>query len=110
MILESGHNVILDAAFLSAADRAEALRIGKMSGYAAAILEVRAPHQVMRERIELRASRAEDASEAGLGVLEHQLETAEPLTEQEKRLAITIDNTGEIDAAAIVSQIKEIAG
>ena len=110
MILESGHNVILDAAFLSAADRAEALRIGIMNGYAAAILEVRAPHQVMRERVQRRASCADDASEAGLGVLEHQIETAEPLTEQEMKSAIAIDNTGEIDAAAIVSQLKEIAG
>ena len=107
-ILKSGHNVILDAAFLSAADRAEALHIAKISGYPAAILEVRAPHEVMRERIQLRASRAQDASEAGLDVLDHQLDTAEPLTDQEKELAITIDNTGEFDAAAIVSQLKEI--
>ena len=107
-ILASGHNVILDAAFLSAADRAEALSTAKSSGCAAAILEVRAPHDVKRERIQLRASRAEDASEAGLDVLEHQIETAEPLTDREKKLATTLDNTGEIDAVAIVRQLKAI--
>jgi len=107
-ILASGHNVILDAAFLSAADRAEALSTAKNSGCAAAILEVRAPHDVMRERIQLRASRAEDASEAGLDVLEHQVETAEPLTDTEKELAITFDNTGEIDARALARTIHEV--
>jgi hypothetical protein len=109
-ILASGHNVILDAAFLSAPDRAEALSTAKTGGCAAVILEVRASHDVMRERIQLRASRAEDASEAGLDVLEHQVETAEPLTDTEKGLTITFDNTGEIDARALVSQLKELAG
>jgi len=107
-ILESGHNVILDAAFLSAADRADALRIAADGGNPAAILEVRAPREIMRQRIQLRESCAEDASEAGLDVLEHQTETAEPLTDREKKLAITFDNTGEIDAVAIVSQLKAI--
>ncbi|RLA34699.1 MAG: hypothetical protein DRR11_02170 [Gammaproteobacteria bacterium] len=107
-VLESGHNVILDAAFLSAADRAEALETAKISGCPAAILEVRAPHEVMCKRIQLRASRTQDASEAGLDVLDHQLETAEPLTDREKGFTITFDNTGEFDAAAMLSQLKEI--
>jgi predicted kinase len=64
----------------------------------------------MRERIQLRASRAEDASEAGLDVLEHQVETAEPLTDTEKELAITFDNTGEIDARDLVRRLKELTG
>jgi predicted kinase len=62
----------------------------------------------MRERIHLRASRSEDASEAGLDVLKHQIETADPLTDRERGLAVTFENTGEIDAAAILRQLKEI--
>ena len=109
-ILESDHNVILDAAFLSTADRAKALHTAKNCGCQAAILEVRAPHDVLRKRIQSRSSRAEDASEAGLDVLEHQIETAEPLTSREKRLTVTCDNTTEIDVVTVISQLREKAG
>lgn len=109
-ILAAGHNVILDAAFLSATDRAEALRIAKNGSCLAAIIEVRAPHEVLRERVRSRTSGTEDASEAGLDVLEHQIETAEPLTAREKRLTVSCDSTGEFDVVAVASQLRKMAG
>jgi aminoglycoside phosphotransferase family enzyme/predicted kinase len=108
-ILESGHNVILDAAFLSAADRAKALQIAKNCGCKAAILAVRAPHDVLRKRIQSRSSRGEDASEAGLDVLEYQIKTAEPLTDRESERSVICDNDGELDIAAIAKRLKALA-
>jgi hypothetical protein len=109
LILAAGHNVILDAAFLTETDRAAALRIAQHCGSVPVILEVSAPVDILRERILTRTRRAEDASEAGLAVLEHQIATAESFTLAEQSLVITVDNSAEIDAAEIVNVIKELA-
>jgi uncharacterized protein len=109
-ILAAGHNVILDAAFLHAAERDEAIRTAKDCGCRVTILQVGASHDILRHRVRLRAGRAEDASEAGLDVLEYQIRTAEPLTAAEKAITVACDNSGEIDAAVIAGQLKEISG
>ena len=109
LILAAGHNVILDAAFLTETDRAAAIQIAQHCESVPVILEVSAPIEVMRERILTRTRRAEDASEAGLAVLEHQIATAEFFTPAEQSLVITVDNSTEIDAAKIINEIKELA-
>jgi predicted kinase len=53
---------------------------------------------------------AADASEADLEILEHQLKTAEPMTDEEKAMSISCDNTGEIDIDGLVKHIKNLAG
>jgi predicted kinase len=106
MILEAGHNVILDAAFLQAADRATAISIAKDSGLPCILLDVIAPIDVLRDRVRRRSMQSNDASEAGLEVLEHQLVNAEPLTDTEKAIALSFENLGELDIESIVRQIK----
>jgi predicted kinase len=49
--------------------------------------------------------RRNDASEADLVVLEHQLATAEPLTHKEETIAISFENNGEIDIDALAAQV-----
>lgn len=109
MILSAGHNVILDAAFLTETDRRSAIKVAEHCRSAVVILNVTAPFDVLRKRIRMRACRAEDASEAGLAVLEHQIASAESLTPAEQSLAIVVDNSVAIDVAAIASAIKELA-
>ena len=70
------------------------------------LLEVTAPADRLRDRIRQRSMQADDASEAGLEVLEHQLATAEPFTDNEKAIAISCKNMGEVDVESIVSQIR----
>ncbi len=73
------------------------------------ILIVSAPGEVMRERILGRTRTAEDASEAGIEVLEHQLATAEPVTDAEQALIIEVENVDNVDVAAIAAEIKDAA-
>lgn len=108
-ILAAGHNVILDAAFLRRADRATAIEIARHCGSVPVILAVSAPLERMRERILRRADRADDASEAGIAVLEHQLANAEAVTDEEQALVIQSDNDAGVDVAAIAVEIKESA-
>lgn len=107
-ILGAGHNVLLDAAFLKVADRAMAMSIAKDAALPCVFLQVTASKDVMRDRIRQRSSQETDASEARLDVLEHQLATAEPLTNEEQEIAIACDNSGEIDIDEIAASIKRI--
>ena len=61
----------------------------------------------MQDRIRRRTVQGTEASEAGLEVLEHQLAIAEPLTKDEKEIAISCDNNGEIDIGMITENIKQ---
>ena len=105
MILEAGHNVILDAAFLKVADRAMAISIATDFALPCILLEVTAPTEILRDRIRQRSLRRDDASEASLEVLELQLATAEPLTQKEKMIAISFENNGKIDIDALAAQV-----
>jgi aminoglycoside phosphotransferase family enzyme/predicted kinase len=107
--LAAEHNVILDAAFLRRAERAQAIDVARRVARYPVILAVSAPEELMRERILERQREADDPSEAGLEVLKHQLENAEPVTDAEQALVIEIDNVGEVDVAAIAARIKAAA-
>ena len=80
--------------------------IAARTGFPAALLHLEAPVDVLRDRIGARASAAEDASEAGLAVLEHQLATAEPLSAVEKALTIVCNNESGCDVDVIARQIN----
>jgi aminoglycoside phosphotransferase family enzyme/predicted kinase len=108
-VLRAGHSVILDAAFLSQVDRASAVAIARNCASVPLILEISAPIELIRKRILSRSRRAEDASEAGLDVLEHQLDTAEPFTPAEQSLVLGVDNSGDLDVGALAAKIKEEA-
>jgi len=109
MILDSGHSVILDAAFLSRDDRMAAVRVAQDCGCFPVLLQVSAPHDILRDRIRQRIARTNDASEAGLDVLQQQIESAEPLSPEERKRVIVCDNSGSLDISAIVSRIMSMA-
>lgn len=106
MILESGHSVILDAAFLSEEDRMAAFRVAQDRGCFPVLLQVSAPHDILRDRIR---QRTDDASEAGLDVLQQQIEIAEPPSPEERKRVIVCDNSDSPDISAIVSRIITMA-
>ncbi len=60
------------------------------------ILDFHAPLEVVRARIAERLARADDASEADLAVLEHQLAAREPLTPAEMAATFAVDATGPV--------------
>ncbi len=105
MILEAGHNVILDAAFLKVTDRAMAISIATDLALTMHIARGHCADRILRDRIRQRSLRRDDASEASLEVLELQLATAEPLTNEEKTIAISCENGGEIDIDTLAAQV-----
>jgi len=106
-VFASGHHVILDAAFLTSAQREAAKRTATRAGCEPVLLHVRASTAVLRERLRQRASVKGEVSEADLDVLEYQLEKAEPLTTTESATAVIIDAFHELDVRHLVASIRE---
>ncbi|MFO1093019.1 MAG: AAA family ATPase [Planctomycetaceae bacterium] len=89
-VIAAGTSVIVDATFLSRAQRTEFRQLAARLSVAFVILDFRTPPEVLRLRI---AHRRGDASEADLAVLHAQLASAEPLDDAECRCAMVIDTT-----------------
>ena len=88
MALAAGWPVIVDAAFLRAAERANFAALAKELDVPFAILDCQAPLPLLRQRLEQRQARGGDASEADVAVLERLLAIAEPLSEAERMVAL----------------------
>lgn len=100
-ILDAGFPAIIDATCLLRQQRACMQRFAAMAGMPYVLVDVQAPEAVLRERITHRNANERDASEATLAVLEHQLGVEEPLGEDERADAITVDSSRPIDAEAL---------
>jgi len=107
-ILRAGYSVIVDATFLKHRQRKMFSDWAGMAAVPCAILCVTAPVEVLRERVALRVRKGDDASEANLGVLEHQLQTAEPLDADEAATALVYDSTLAYEADDNVAAIREL--
>jgi len=89
MLLADGWTVLVDAAFLRAAERAEFAALAQGAGVPFHILACEAPVEVLRQRITERQARGADASEATVEVLEKQLDWVEPLTPGERARSLS---------------------
>lgn len=86
-IATAGYVAIVDAAFLKRRQRDLLRRVAANLHVPFSILDYSAPHDILRERVARRLLNGRDASEGTLEVLEQQLATEEPLTEEERRQA-----------------------
>ncbi|MFA6920661.1 MAG: AAA family ATPase [Gallionella sp.] len=78
-VLTSGWSVIVDAAFLERDQRDLFRDQAKRLGVRFQILDIQVDAGILRERVKRRQALGNDASEADLAVLEHQLANAHPL-------------------------------
>ncbi|MCC6211654.1 MAG: AAA family ATPase [Burkholderiales bacterium] len=90
-VLEAGYPAVVDAAFLEQEQRTRLLREAQRRRVPCAIARCTASAATLRRRVGAREQRGEDASDAGIAVLERQLARARPLAPEEQALAITVD-------------------
>ncbi|OGA18289.1 MAG: hypothetical protein A3H32_12800 [Betaproteobacteria bacterium RIFCSPLOWO2_02_FULL_63_19] len=91
LILEAGWPVIVDGAFLLRWQRDLLLDIARRLDVPWLILHCQASEAMLRQRLAERARSNADPSEATQAVLEFQIRTGEPLTDDERGGALVID-------------------
>ena len=107
--LLAGYPVIVDAAFLRRAERRSFETLAAELHVPFAILDCRAAHATLRRRVAERDAARLDASEAGLPVLERQLENHEPLEPGEQALTIEVSTEGTVDVAQVEARWRATA-
>ncbi|MCA1978651.1 MAG: AAA family ATPase [Thiobacillus sp.] len=91
-LLDAGWPVIVDATFIKRWQRDRLRKTARDRAVAFRILDFPVAQPILRERIASRARAGNDASEAGLEVLLHQVETEEPLEEDEMACVVRINS------------------
>lgn len=99
--LLAGYPVIVDAAFLRSAERRRFAALAAELRVPFTILDCRADEATLRGRVAARDATGADASEAGMAVLTHQLETHEPLEAGERALTIEVFTQDTMDLAQV---------
>jgi len=108
IVLCSGFPAIVDATFLVRDRRDRFRKLAEQLRIPFVILDVSAADSSLRERLARRAAEGHDASDADLGVLEHQHQIREPLSSIELSCSIPIqssDSTSIDRAAALLQQL-----
>ncbi|MGH8278718.1 MAG: AAA family ATPase [Gammaproteobacteria bacterium] len=105
VVLAAGEHVIVDAVFLRRSQRQLFRELAVRRGVPWVIVECRAPEMLLRERLESRRVAGNDASEAGLAVLDYQLRSFEALDRRERAQMIVVDNRATPDAASLSTRI-----
>jgi hypothetical protein len=89
--LAGGFPTLIDATFLERGQREAFHALARELAVPFRIAWFRAPADMLRERVARRARQGDDASDAGLAVLDHQLRSVEPLTAEEQALSVCFD-------------------
>ncbi len=103
-VLDAGYGVVVDAAFLRLEERQRFRRLADERGVPFLVVEPTASVDTLRRRIR---HRSRGVSDAGPDVLEHQLQTLEPLTEEERPDVLSIDTENDADPAELVERIQK---
>ncbi len=103
--INGGFSVIVDATFLQHSQRNLFHSLAQRLKCHFRILDCQTKTTIMRQRIQQRAQQGTDASEADLQVLEKQLSKQQPLNSDEKKHALDVDTSTEINIPAVLGQL-----
>ena len=108
-LLEAGHTVVVDASLLDRPNRVRVRALAAAVGVPYVIVDVFAADDILAARLAAREASADEASEAGLAVLDHQRRHADPLDEPELARTIRVDAGSTVDFAALAERIRHLA-
>lgn len=103
-VLDGGHSVVLDATFLARAERDAVRQWVDRRGLRWRILDFQVDADVLRQRVERRARRGDDASDADLPVLEAQLRHAEALGPDELPQVVACHAARDADGGWVLAE------
>lgn len=100
-LLACGMNVVVDATFLDPHRREAFARLAADLSVPFTIIELRASDKTLRERVARRAKEDSDPSDAGIDILDKQLDHYLPLSAAERQHTISVDAEKPFDEAAM---------
>jgi len=103
LVIAAGYSVIVDAAFLKHEQRDPFRTLAESLNVPFMILSAGADEQILRRRI---AERKNDASDADIVVLDHQLSNWRSLHEDEANVTISVDTGDVLNIEALLSAIN----
>lgn len=104
-LLNAGYTVIMDAANLSQRHRQRFYALAESLTVPWRLLVFEADEALLRQRLIARAQQGDDASDATVAVLQHQLESDEPPSAAELSFTVRIDTSDTVDVEAIIKQL-----
>ncbi len=107
-ILAAGYCAIVDATFLQQLQRKQFFKLAEEFGVPLRIIFTDADIAKLRQRIRQRKHEQDNVSDADLEVLQHQLQSHQPLTEDELNRAIKIDTDQKKDLATLWKLLDEL--
>jgi len=107
ILLEAGQTLILDATYIRQRARRQFLQLAEEIGYPARIIVCEPPLDTIKERLERRSFEREDPTDATLEVMESQRRVAEPLSEEEERIAFRIDTSDPDSHQRIIAYLMD---
>ena len=90
-IIQAGYTAIVDASFLKLSQRDQFTQLAHQCHVPYVLISCDAPVSVLRDRIKQRTENEMDPSEATLAVLQHQIESHEALTDEERAHCLSPD-------------------
>jgi len=107
LIVKAGYTAIIDATFLEKSQRDQFHELAAHLSVPLRILHFHAEPDILRQRVNARQSRGSDISEADLVVLAHQLDTYQPMVDDELDKTIFIDTQTSPSSAQIQTMIEQ---
>jgi aminoglycoside phosphotransferase family enzyme/predicted kinase len=107
-VVSAGFPVVVDGTFLQRRHRDQVRALASELEVPLVIVDFVAPVDILRARVQQRHEAGVDASDAEVHVLEHQLQTAEPLTPDERGLTVTCDAGAPLDRALDVKAWRPV--
>ncbi|GAB4258271.1 MAG: AAA family ATPase [Methylomicrobium sp.] len=108
MLLLSGFDAIVDAAFLKHEQRALFIDLAETGSIPLLMLDFQATEAALSERIEQRRAQRNDPSEATLDILRQQLKSQDPLSDAERQYTVTIDTERPDATAQLVEAVDKL--
>ncbi|MEJ2407170.1 MAG: AAA family ATPase [Candidatus Thiodiazotropha sp.] len=103
-ILEAGYPVIIDAVCSLRSQRERFRKLAMDKGVPYLILAFTAPNRILEQRI---AQRTGDASDADMSVLHQQLQSWQPLDEEEVEFELDVDTSNEVDSEQLLQRVRQ---
>ncbi len=106
-VLDAGHSVIVDAAFLQVRQREPFIELAHARAVPCFIIDCQAPQSELRRRIAARQHESRDASEAGIAVLENQLQHYQPLAASENGAVVIRVDSDAVDMDRLLAALRD---